>query len=77
MTGFKTITARYGVSKRSATVPENATVGDIINDKANQVVLGYGDKVQGIVHGVPQENWVVVADGATLEIEAKANEKAS
>jgi hypothetical protein len=73
---FKTITIRYGIASRSATVPDTHTVADVILDTTNKVVLGYGDNVQAIIHGVPQRGTVVVPDGATVDIEAKANEKA-
>lgn len=76
MNGFKSITVKYGITPRTTTVPENATFGDVLCDNTNKVVLGYGDKVQALYMGVVQDNGSIVPDGATVEVEAKANEKA-
>jgi hypothetical protein len=70
------VTVRYGMAKRETTVAEGTTIARILSDANNKAVLGYGDNVQAVVFGSVQELGTKVEDGMTIEVEAKANEKA-
>lgn len=74
---MKNVTIRYGISTRTWVGDENATVGMILADQNNRVVCGYGDNVQGLIAGVPQDSSCVCPNGTTLDVENKANEKAT
>lgn len=76
MTGFKNITVKYGVATRNTTVADGATIGDVLKDTTSKVMLGYGDNVQAVIYGNIQDSSTVVPDGVTIDVEAKANQKA-
>ena len=77
MTRFKQITVKYGLFTRNVTVSENANIASVVSDAGNKAYLGYGDNVQALVFGVVQDSGAIIPDGAIVEIEAKANQKAS
>jgi hypothetical protein len=72
---MKTITVRYGTSSRNHTCDTTATTAQVLADPSNRLVLGYGDNVQGLVSGVVISGDTIIPDGATLNVENKANQK--
>jgi hypothetical protein len=48
----------------------------VLADPSNRLVLGYGDNVQGLMSGVVISGDTIIPDGATLNVENKANQKA-
>ena len=73
---MKTIEVSYGISRRNHTCASSETVGQVIADPNNRIVLGYGDNVQALIGGVVVSSDVVVPDGATVNLENRANQKA-
>ena len=73
---MKTIEVSYGISRRNHTCESAETVGQVIADPNNRIVLGYGDNVQALIGGVVVSGDVVVPDGATVNLENRANQKA-
>ena len=74
---MKKIIMKYGVDTHEVTVTENATVGSVLRNASNKVILGYGDNVKALVHGVEQPEDAQLSDGLTLVIETRANSKAT
>jgi hypothetical protein len=73
---MKNITLKYGSSIHTMTVSQNTNIGQALMDGTAKVILGYGDNVHGLIGGVAQTNDTIIPDGATVEIENKANSKA-
>lgn len=73
----KTIILWYGSQDRTVTVSNDTSIGKILDDTTNKIVLGYGDNVKALVHGVEQPMDVIPEDGSEITIENKANQKAS
>lgn len=74
---MKKITIRYGSQSRATNVDSGATIGMVIADQTNKIILGYGDNVKALVHGVEQPGDAVPSDGATITLETKLNQKAA
>ena len=74
---MKKITLQYGVDTHEVTVAESATVGSVLRNPSNKVILGYGDNVKALVSGVEQPEDAQLSDGMTLVIETRANSKAN
>lgn len=73
---MKKVTIKYGSDTHMVTVALGAAIGIIIADTTAKVILGYGDNVRALVNGVEQTNDTVVADGSTINLETRANQKA-
>ncbi len=73
---MKNITVRCGTQSFPKQFADEATVGEVITNPSVKAVLGYGDNVRGLVHGVEQESTTIVPDGATIVVETRCNSKA-
>lgn len=74
---MKKVTLQYGSESREVTVSQNATVGSLLADNSNKVILGYGDNVKPLINGMEVSFDTVVSDGSTVTIETRANQKAN
>ena len=66
----------YGTDNHEVTVPSGTTVGTVLRNSSNKVILGYGDNVKALINGVEQPDDAQLFDGAELVIETRANSKA-
>lgn len=71
---FKVI---YGCDSQEKETISAPTIGQIKSDTVLKAVLGFGDNVRALVHGVEQPDGAIVPDGAEVLLETKANSKAS
>jgi hypothetical protein len=71
------ITLKYGSQRRELTVEEGTTIGSVLSDSTNKIVLVYGDNINALIGGVTQPVEAVIPDGAEITIENRANQKAS
>jgi len=69
-------TVTYGIETQEREVINAPTVGNIKNDTVLKAVLGFGDNVRALVHGVEQGDHVVIPEGANVVLETRANTKA-
>ena len=69
------ITINFGIESiaKSYTIPP--TFGEVLRDQSIRAVLGYGDNVRPLVFGVEQPLTNVVADGTTVTVETRPNQK--
>lgn len=74
---MKKIIMKYGSETHAVTVAQGQTVAMLIADSTTMAVLGYGDNVKALVHGVEQPGDAVPSDGTTINLETKLNQKAS
>ena len=74
---MKKLVIKYGSDTHAVTVPQTHTIAMLIADSTTRAVLGYGDNVKALVHGVEQGGDCIPADGTTLCLETKLNQKAS
>lgn len=71
------ITIKYGGDQHRTAVEPTATIGSIISNPSLKAVLGYGDNVKALVHGVDQSMSTSIGNATELVLETKANEKAN
>jgi len=72
------VTLRFGVGNaRTYSVALGTTVGQVIADATNKAALGYPSTVRALIHRVPQDNSVQVANGDTIDLETVGTSKAS
>lgn len=71
-----TFNVQYGLDSHTKNVSVAPTVSQVISDPNLRVVLGYGDNVRALIHGIEQSADTVVPDGCTLVLETRANSKA-
>lgn len=69
-------TVIYGIESQERETISSPTVGQIKQDTVLKAVLGFGDNVRALVHGVEQPDTAVVPDGAEVVLETRANTKA-
>ena len=67
----------YGGDTHLLTVEPHTTIGQIVNDPSTKAVLGYGDNVRALVHGIEQPLATQISGVTELTLETRANEKAS
>lgn len=74
---YQNIKVNYGIDHHTLAVADGSTFGQIIADPSLKAVLGYGDNVKALVHGVevPLDSRATSVSEITLE--TKANSKAS
>jgi hypothetical protein len=73
---MKKIIVKYGSENHAMTIKQSATIAEITADSTARAVLGYGDNVKALVHGVEQPSDAIPADGTTVTLETKLNQKA-
>jgi hypothetical protein len=71
------LTVRYGGDQHPVVVEPTTTIGTIVDTMSTKVILGYGDNVRALVHGIEQSMNAQIGHVEELVIETKANEKAS
>lgn len=71
------LTVRYGGDEHRVTVEPTTTIGEIVGNSNTKVILGFGDNVRALVHGIEQSMNAQIGSVEELVIETKANEKAS
>ena len=72
-----TFTVTYGIESQSMEVINAPNIGQVKQDAVLKAILGYGDNVRALVHGVEQPDHAVVPDGAEIVLETRANTKAN
>lgn len=70
-------TVVYGIESQDREVINAPTIGQVKQDPALKAVLGFGDNVRALVHGIEQPDNAIVPEGAEVVLETKANTKAS
>jgi hypothetical protein len=70
------VNVRFGETI-SKSFPEGTTIGAVLSDRELKAVLGWGDNVRALVHGVEQPVTALAPDGATIVVETRANSKAN
>jgi len=72
------ITVRFGLGNaRTYSVALGTTIGQVKADATNKAALGYPNNVRALVHRVPQDDSVRVANNDTIELETVGTSKAS
>lgn len=71
---FKVI---YGIESQEKEAITAPTIGQVKRDTVLKAVLGYGDNVRALVHGIEQPDDAQVPDGAEIVLETRANTKAN
>jgi len=74
---MKNVILQFGPDMHPVTVAATATIGSIVKNPSNKIILGYGDNVKALVGGVEQPDDAQVADGMTIVLESRANSKAT
>lgn len=74
---MQTIVLRYGGDSHAVQVHPDASLASVLNNPSTKAVLGYGDNVRALVHGIEQPLTARVGGIAEIMIETRANEKAS
>ena len=70
------ITIRHGTGNDlTKEFPNGSTLGSVLADPQVKADLGYGDNVAGFIGGVPQDESIVLADGATISVHDRSCEK--
>jgi hypothetical protein len=72
----QTIKVNYGIDNHAVTVVEGSTFGRVIADPGLKAVLGYGDNVKVLVHGVEVSLDTRASGVSEITLETKANSKA-
>ena len=74
-----TIRVVYGIESQDKECINPPTIGQVISDPVLKAVLGYGDNVRALVHGVEQPMTALAPNVSQGEIllETKANSKQS
>jgi hypothetical protein len=72
-----TLVVRYGGDEHRVIVEPTTTIGEIIANPNTRAILGYGDNVRALVHGIEQPTTTQICSADELVLETKANEKAS
>lgn len=72
-----TFTVQYGVESYEKDVVNAPTIGQVRADASLKAVLGFGDNVRALIHGVEQPDNAIVPQGATVVLETRANCKAN
>jgi hypothetical protein len=70
------VTVAYGPDEITKTFSEGTTIDEIIGDANVKALLGYGDNVKALVLGSEQDGDTILASGARITIETRANQKA-
>lgn len=70
---FKVI---YGIESQEREVINPPSIANIKQDAVLKAVLGFGDNVRALVHGVEQPDHTVIHDGCEVVLETRANTKA-
>ena len=73
----QSIKVNYGIDNHTIAVTEGSTFGQIIADPSLKAVLGYGDNVKALVHGVEVSLDSRASGVSEITLETKANSKAS
>lgn len=72
------IQVRFGVGNaRTYSTALGTTVAQVIADATNKQALGYPATVRALIHRVPQDGNVQVANGDTIDLETVGTSKAS
>ena len=71
------LTVRYGGDEHRVSVDSSAPISDIVRNSSTKAVLGYGDNVKALVHGVEQPLSNQIGSASELVLETRANEKAN
>lgn len=67
---MKTITVEYGVESVETTLPESATVEDILNHQHLKAVLGYGSNSVCLMNGQKQPMNHAPSNGSVINIQS-------
>ncbi len=67
----------YGIETQSKECINAPNIGQVKQDTVLRAILGYGDNVRALVHGVEQPDHAIVPDGADIHLETRANTKAN
>lgn len=70
------ITIKFGIEDLQRSVPNGTTIKQVVRDGSVKAILGYSDNVRVLISGIAQSLESEVPQGATLELETAANEKA-
>ena len=71
------ININYGTNGISKTIEAGASIESIVSNSSIRAVLGYGDSVRVLIDGVEQSLSAIINDDCDLDIETRANSKAS
>lgn len=72
------IITRYGLSNELAKAfPEGTTMGAVLSNPGVMGALDFGSNVVGKIDGVTQEMSYVLHDGDEIDVEVRANTKAT
>jgi len=70
------IVVKFGSDQYTRNYPNGTTIGQVLNDVDLKAVTGWGDNVRGTISGVEQPINAVPPEGATVNVETRANDKA-
>lgn len=70
-------TVKYGCESYDKDSISQPTIGEVRSDSTLKAILGFGDNVRALIHGVEQPDEVRVPEGAVVVLETRANTKAS
>lgn len=71
------VTVRFGVDTWNRSYPQGATISNIFADHDLKMVAGWTDNVRATVQGVEQPSTAQLSEGMLVNIETRANDKAS
>ena len=72
-----TFTVCYGIERQQKESISAPTIGAIKTDTVLKAILGFGDNVRALIHGVEQPDHIAVPEGSEVVLETRANQKAN
>ena len=73
---MKNITVRFGTQAHTKQFSDDANLGTVVSSSSLKAILGYGDNVRVLIHGVEQDLGSVPPDNTSVTVETRCNSKA-